>query len=53
MALKAKNLSDKQLRTAANSPISTPAMKQDAQAEMNQRKGALAGIADQPKQPKD
>jgi hypothetical protein len=46
MGLKAKNLTEKQLRTAATSPISTPAMKQAAKAELSSRKGALAAIAE-------
>ena len=44
--LTAKDLTDKQLRTAATSPISTPQMKRDAKAELNTRKGALAAITD-------
>ena len=47
--LTAKDLTDKQLRTAATSPISTKKMRDDAKAELNTRKGALAVIADQPK----
>jgi hypothetical protein len=47
--LKASDLTDKQLRTAANSPAATPQMQRDAKAELNQRKGALASIADEPR----
>lgn len=51
--LTAKDLTEKQLRTAATSPISTPAMRNAAKAELNTRKGALAAIAATEREPQD
>jgi hypothetical protein len=51
--LTAKNLTEKQLKSAATSPAATKQMQDDAKAELNSRKGALAAVADTKREPQD
>jgi len=51
--LTAKDLTDQQLRTVANSPAANDELRKGAKAEMADRKGALAAIADAKREPQD